>query len=179
MNEKSHFSREFEIIPGFPKVLAVILFLVAQICLLVLVPHYAHEIKDVPPMPALVAISLVGGVFLAIIVLMIGYVYADSKRRGMNSTLWTLLVIFVPKAIVFIAYFLLRKPLMRPCPHCGTNIGSDFRYCPKCGYAVTPMCAHCGHSIKHDYVVCPYCGKSVIQTPAITPPSTQLPAEQH
>ena len=30
-------------------------------------------------MPALVAISLVGGVFLAIIVLMIGYVYADPS----------------------------------------------------------------------------------------------------
>ncbi len=50
---------------------------------------------------------------------MIGYVNADSKRRGMNSLLWTLLVIFVPKALGFIAYFLLRKPLLIPCPNCG------------------------------------------------------------
>lgn len=179
MNEKSHFSREFEIIPRLAKVLAVIAFLIFQLLLQVLVPHFAHEIKDVPPRPALIAIGLVGGVFVAVIILLIGYVYADSKRRGMNSTLWTLLVIFVPKALGFLAYFLLRKPLMRPCPHCGTNIGSDFRYCTKCGYAVAPMCAHCGHSIQHDYIVCPYCGKSVAQTPTITPPPAQRPAEQH
>ena len=75
---------------------------------------------------------------------MIGYVYADSKRRGMNSLLWTLLVIFVPKALGFIVYFLLRKPLLIPCPNCGTEVGSDFAYCPKCGHALAPTCSHCG-----------------------------------
>ena len=88
----------------------------------------------------MVADQPVRRLILAIIILMIGYVNADSKRRGMNSLLWTLLVIFVPKALGFIAYFLLRKPLMMPCPKCGTPVGSDFRFCPKCGYAVTPMC---------------------------------------
>jgi putative effector of murein hydrolase LrgA (UPF0299 family) len=101
------------------------------------------------------------GVILGVIILMIGYVHTDSKRRGMNSLLWTLLVIFVPKALGFIAYFLLRKPLMIPCPKCGSSVGSDFRFCPKCGYAVTPMCPHCGRSVKHDFVCCPYCGKNV------------------
>ena len=91
-------------------------------------------------MPFLVPISLGGGIFLAIIILMIGYVNADSKRRGMNSLLWTLLVIFIPKALGFLAYFLLRKPLLMPCPNCRTSVGSDFRYCPKCGYALTPTC---------------------------------------
>ena len=96
-------------------VLAVVFFVIVQICLLVLVPHYCHT-SDVPPMPWLALISLFGGAILAIIILMIGYVNVDSKRRGMNSLLWTLLVIFVPKALGFIAYFLLRKPLMMPCP---------------------------------------------------------------
>jgi RNA polymerase subunit RPABC4/transcription elongation factor Spt4 len=91
-------------------------------------------------------------------------VYADSKRRGMNALLWTLLVIFVPKALGFIAYFLLRKPLLIPCSNCGTEVGSDFRYCPKCGYGVTPSCANCGHAISHEYVCCPYCGKPVAAT---------------
>jgi RNA polymerase subunit RPABC4/transcription elongation factor Spt4 len=113
-------------------------------------------------MPFMVLISLVGGAVLGIIVLMIGYVNADSKRRGMNALLWTLLVIFVPKALGFIAYFLLRKPLLIPCPNCGTELGSDFRYCPKCGHALTPSCSHCGRSISGDYVCCPYCGKPVV-----------------
>ena len=106
-------------------------------------------------MPFLVLISLGGGIFLAIIILMIGYVNADSKRRGMNSLLWTLLVIFIPKALGFLAYFLLRKPLLIPCPQCGTPVGSDFRYCPKCGHALTPTCGHCGRSISGDYMSVP------------------------
>jgi RNA polymerase subunit RPABC4/transcription elongation factor Spt4 len=172
MNERSHFGREFAIIPQVARVLAVVVFAIVQICLLVLVPHYV-DAKDVPPMPALIAISLLGGAIMVVVVLMIGYVNADSKRRGMNSLLWTLLVIFVPKALGFLAYFLLRKPLMMPCPNCGTTVGKDFRFCPKCGYAVTPMCPHCGQSVSRDYLVCPYCGKSVAQ--AATPPPAMPP----
>jgi amino acid transporter len=160
MNGQSQFKREMAIIPTIANVLAVIAFVLMQIGLLVLVPHYI-DAKEVPPMPALIAISLVGGAFLAVIIMLIGYVNADSKRRGMNSLLWTLLVIFVPKALGFLAYFLLRKPLMTPCPNCGTSVGKDFRFCPKCGYAVTPTCPHCGCGIQREYVVCPYCGKNV------------------
>lgn len=158
MNEQSQFRREIAIIPAVAWAIAVLAFSVMQICLLGLLPHYE---RDIPPMPALVLISICGGIVIGIIILMIGYVNADSKRRGMNSLLWTLLVIFVPKALGFIAYFLLRKPLLMPCPNCGTAVGSDFRYCPKCGYAVTPSCSHCGRSINRDYVCCPYCGKTV------------------
>ena len=96
---KSHFRSELAIIPAVARVIAVLGFLLMQICLLGLLPHFE---RDIPPMPFLVLISLVGGAVLAIIILMIGYVNADSKRRGMNALLWTLLVIFVPKALGFI-----------------------------------------------------------------------------
>jgi hypothetical protein len=155
---RSQFRSELAIIPTVARVIAVLFFALAQICLLGLLPHYE---KDIPPMVALVPISILTGIVLAIIILMIGYVNADSKRRGMNSLLWTLLVICVPKALGFIAYFLLRKPLVRPCPNCGTPLGSDFRYCQKCGYALSPSCNHCGRAISRDYVCCPYCGKTV------------------
>ena len=80
-----------------------------------------YDHKDLPPMPVWYPDQhLSAASFLAIVILMIGYVNADSKRRGMNSLLWTLLVIFIPKALGFIAYFLLRKPLMMPCPKCRT-----------------------------------------------------------
>ncbi|MGB8769780.1 MAG: zinc ribbon domain-containing protein [Candidatus Korobacteraceae bacterium] len=159
MNQaKSHFRNELAIIPPVATVIAVLVFALMQICLLGLLPHYE---KDIPPMLALVPISIFGGIIVAIIILMIGYVNADSKRRGMNSLLWTLLVIFVPKALGFIAYFLLRKPLLISCPNCGAIVGSDFRYCPKCGHAVAPSCSHCGRPISGDYVCCPYCGKAV------------------
>jgi putative effector of murein hydrolase LrgA (UPF0299 family) len=167
MNQvKSHFRSELAIIPPVARVIAVVAFAIMQICLLGLLPHFVNR-SEIPPMPFMVLISLVGGAVLGIIVLMVGYVYADSKRRGMNALLWTLLVIFVPKALGFIAYFLLRKPLLIPCPNCGTEVGSDFRYCPKCGHALTPSCSHCGRSISSGYVCCPYCGKPVA-APATT-----------
>ncbi len=161
---KSTFRSEFAIIPRLARILAVIGFALVQFALLVLAPHYIRQ--ELPPHAALCAISVFGGLFLAVIILMIGYVNADAKRRGMNSLLWTLLVIFIPKALGFLAYFLLRKPLMMACPKCGTVIGSDFRFCPNCGYALTPMCVHCGRSVSRDYVCCPYCGKAVV-APAV------------
>ena len=171
MNEQSRFKREVSIIPGVAWVIGVIVFVIVQVCLLGLLPHFE---KDIPPMVALVPISILGGIVLGIVILMIGYVNADSKRRGMNSLLWTLLVIVVPKALGFIAYFLLRKPLTTPCPKCGAEVGSDFRFCTRCGYATAPMCAHCGRSVQPDWMVCPYCGKQV--TPQAGPaPTTMVP----
>ncbi len=161
MNQrKSTFRSEVAIIPTVAWWIALLAWVLVQVGLLGIVPHYAGP-KDLPPMPWWSLISIVGGTILAVIILMIGYVNADSKRRGMNSLLWTLLVVFVPKALGFIAYFLLRKPLLIPCPKCGTPVGSDFRYCPKCGNGVTPVCSHCGRPIQHDSAFCPYCGKTV------------------
>lgn len=157
---RSRFSEEIAIIPTVARVIAGLLFAGIEIGLLCVVPHYAAP--DLPPMPLWALISLFASAIFAVIVLMIGYVNADSKRRGMNSVVWTLIVIFVPKALGFLLYFLLRKPLLVPCPKCGTAVAPDFRYCHKCGYAVAPTCLHCGHAIDHGYVCCPYCGKPVV-----------------
>ena len=161
MNQhRSHFGDELAIIPRVAVWLAVLAFVLTQICLLGLAPHYLSH-SDLPPRPWLPLISVIGGMFVSIIILLIGYVNADSKRRGMNSLLWTLLVIFVPKALGFIAYFLLRKPLLHPCPKCGAAVAGDYHFCQKCGYALTPFCNHCGRPISPDFVCCPYCGKPV------------------
>jgi len=178
MNEQSQFRRELAIIPNIARVLAVIGFALVQVCLLVLLPHFAphmHMHGDMPPRPILNLISILGGLFFASFILLVGYVNADTKRRGMNSLLWTLLVIFIPKAIGFIAYFLLRKPLLvesRQCPKCGAAAGGDFRYCPKCGYSFTPSCAQCGRPIAADYAWCPYCGKGIAPSAPVASPQT-------
>ncbi len=165
MNQaKSHFRSELAIIPTVARVVAVLAFVITQICLLGLLPHYE---RDIPPMPFMVLISVGGGIIVAIIILLIGYVNADSKRRDMNALLWTLLVIFVPKALGFLAYFLLRKPLLLPCPQCGTPVRADYAYCQKCGRGLRPFCCHCGRAISDDFVCCPYCGKPL--GAAVTP----------
>jgi RNA polymerase subunit RPABC4/transcription elongation factor Spt4 len=162
MKHQSQFRREFAIIPVPAKIAALVVFGMVHIAMTVIAPHYD---KTLPPQGWWMLITFVISTILAIIILMIGYVYADSKRRGMNALLWTLLVIVVPKALGFIAYFLLRKPLMVTCPNCANIMGSDFRFCPKCGYAIAPVCPQCGRPISGDYVCCPYCGKPVQSAP--------------
>jgi Double zinc ribbon len=102
------------------------------------------------------AISL----FLATYIFLIAYVNRDSKRRGMNSGLWTFLVIVLSPAyfaIGFIVYFLLRQPLPYDCPQCGTTVGARFNYCPNCKCNLHPFCPQCKMEVVEGDKFCPYC----------------------
>jgi|SRR5271157_30288 len=158
--QKSHFREELDIIPRGWVIASVVGFAAIEVLFHVLIPMWAHH-QDLPPEPWWALIGLVAAFAMAVTILLIGYVYADSKRRGMNPILWTLLVILVPKLFGFIAYFLLRKPLLEPCPNCKSPVGPGFAYCPKCGYAIMPSCSNCGRAIQRDHLCCPYCGKAV------------------
>jgi hypothetical protein len=74
-----------------------------------------------------------GGLFAAAYVLLAGYVYADASRRGMSAIAWTALTVLVPNAIGFVLYFLLRKPIVHPCPNCGCGVAQDAAFCSRCG----------------------------------------------
>ena len=78
-------------------------------------------------------IGAMGGLFAAAYVLLAGYVYADASRRGMPAIAWTALTVLVPNAIGFVRYFLLRKPIMHPCPKCGCGVAQDAAFCSRCG----------------------------------------------
>lgn len=95
---------------------------------------------------------------LFVLVVLIGYVNGDAKRRGMRHVMWTLLAIFVPDAIGIILYFILRDPLPIPCPTCGTHVLSKFTFCPHCGTPVQPVCPQCGKAVEHAWTNCPHCG---------------------
>jgi hypothetical protein len=73
------------------------------------------------------------GLCAAGFILALGYVYGDAKRRGMSPALWTLIVFMVPNLVGFLLYFLLRKPLLEPCPRCGQGIAPGLAFCPSCG----------------------------------------------
>ena len=64
------------------------------------------------------------GLFMVLFILLVGYVWADAKRRQMNAVLWVLLAIFIPNLIGVILYFILRQPLPVPCPSCRTPAGA-------------------------------------------------------
>lgn len=77
--------------------------------------------------------GVVTGAFAAAFVLLVGYVYADARRRGMPPVAWTALVVLVPNALGFVFYFVLRKPLVHPCPRCHSAVPQDAAFCPRCG----------------------------------------------
>ncbi len=85
------------------------------------------------------AIGAVGGlamgVFLAVWVLCLGYVYADAKRRAMRPVLWTLIAALFPHLFGFLLYFALRQPMTPRCMKCGQPVTLDQRFCSWCGSA--------------------------------------------
>ena len=78
-----------------------------------------------------------GGAFLAAFILLSGYIYADAPLRGMPAIPWTLLALLIPNGLGFVLYFLLRKPILHPCPRCAQQVPPDAAFCPRCGQPQT------------------------------------------
>jgi hypothetical protein len=110
------------------------------------------------PLAAKVAFAGLMPLFLSVYVLLIGFVHADAKRRGMRYVMWTWLAVLVPNAIGIILYFLLRDPLPQPCPSCRVVLAAGFTFCPHCGTALRPTCPQCGKSVERGWGNCAYCG---------------------
>ena len=150
--------QELGLIPGIGWLVAA---LVVAFWFLVPLPWLLGTVQEKPgepPKELLAVILAFAGLVLGIWVLMIGYVNADAKRRQMNRLLWTLLVIFIPNAIGFIVYFLLRKPIARPCPKCRAPIQPDFVFCPVCAFELAPKCPACNKAVESGWVACAFCG---------------------
>ncbi len=155
---KTTFAEELAIVPKFMYLFIPLSFACMLFVFLVYMPgHDPHA----PPYAVRVLLSVLLGVVLSIYFGLIGYVNQDAKRRDMGQVLWTLLVIFVPNGLGFLAYFLLRKPLIQYCQQCGDRVEQGFHFCAKCGCVLSPSCGSCGQAVDREYVVCPYCGKSL------------------
>ena len=105
-----------------------------------------------------VAFSIWPGLLLMVMVLLIGYINADARRRGMRYVMWTLLAIFIPNAIGVILYFVLRDPILVPCPRCGHLEAPGLIFCPQCGGELSASCPSCKRAVKNDWRRCAYCG---------------------
>ena len=157
----SRFSEEIRIIPKAAWTIAVLLYLCfIALAWFVFIPR--DENLKGWPLLGLVVFAGVIPLFLAIYVLLVGYVNADASRRGMRRVLWTLLAIFVPNAIGFILYFIMRDPLLRPCPACGHTASSGYAFCPKCGTALSHACPECRSAVQPEWSHCVKCGAHLV-----------------
>lgn len=154
----SRFIKELRIIPAAAWIVGVLIYIGFTTPLfLVVVPSD----PDIGKWPRWGQAMFVYGMFFFVIALvaLIGYVYADAKRRQMRYVMWTLLVIFVPSGIGYILYFILRDPMPKPCPGCGNVVRAGFTFCPHCGTTLLPTCPNCGKAVDPSWANCPHCGQ--------------------
>ena len=169
--ETTRFRDEFRIVPRWLMVLLIVLFIGAQGG--VLIANFGMHAMSSPPgevwpyphNPVLSAFGVAGiitagSVPLAAFLLLVGYVSRDARRRGMNSALWTILVVVLSPgwlALGFFIYFLMREPLPYNCPQCGSTVGARFNYCPSCKCNLRPSCPQCKREVGEVDKFCPYC----------------------
>lgn len=177
--EKSlKFWQEFKLVPRWLVGTVLVLYLIAvAIAVTVNLNPALNEGVMFPPElqghPVAQSFALAGIVtaassFLAIFILLVGYVNRDAKRRGMNSGLWTFLVIVLWPAyfaIGFIIYFLMRQPLQYHCPQCASLVDARYNFCPNCKCNLHPSCPQCKHEVVESDKYCPYCGQDLRAAP--------------
>jgi hypothetical protein len=179
--ENLRFGDEFRIIPRWLKALVAILYAMA---LGIAIPvnlaqrhnpygndMFPPELRDYPVAAsfALAGMITLASVFMAGLIFMIAYVNRDASRRGMNSALWTILVIiFIPTwgLIGLIIYLLMREPLPYPCPECAATVNARFNFCPNCKCNLHPSCPHCKNEVGELDKFCPHCGND-LKVPAL------------
>jgi hypothetical protein len=126
-----------------------------------------HDAEMVAWHPAAkVAFAIFPALLLFAYALLVGFIYADAKRRGMRHVMWAWLAV-VPYFVGVILYFIMRDPLPTSCPVCRTDVPQAFAYCPCCGTTVHPTCSNCGKQVKREWANCPHCGIR------LTPPTGQ------
>lgn len=145
---------ELDIIPTWARVLAALVAAAVAIGM----PLALQGEPGSPPAWAQTLIVLVVSTILAALVLLVGYVNRDAGRRGMSRLLWTLLVIVVPNALGFVIYFVMRQPVLAPCPGCGQAVRPDFNFCPRCNHRLTLTCPRCERAVQPGDQFCVRCG---------------------
>jgi RNA polymerase subunit RPABC4/transcription elongation factor Spt4 len=187
--EKLQFWKEFGIVPSWLKGLVVVLWLIAVGIGTMFNLEAMHNPNGNDMFPpewrnnallsslALAGIVTFVSLVTAILIFMVAYVNRDAARRGMNSGLWTLLVlVLMPGYLVigFMVYFLMREPLPYSCPQCATVVGGRFNFCPNCKLNLQPTCPNCKREVAETDKFCPYCAadlKNVAQeTEGLTAP---------
>ncbi|MGA2431652.1 MAG: zinc ribbon domain-containing protein [Candidatus Acidiferrum sp.] len=169
-----HFWQEFKVVPRWLVGTVLVLYLIAvAIAVTVNLNPALRNGEMFPPElrghPVEQSFGLVGivtlmSLFFAIFIFLVAYVNRDAKRRGMNSGLWTFLVIVLWPAyfaIGFIIYFLMRQPLPYNCPQCAASVDARYNFCPNCKCNLHPSCPQCKQEVLESDKYCPYCSQDL------------------
>jgi Double zinc ribbon len=115
-----------------------------------------------PPLPVRIAMAAAMGLVIFVYGFLVSYVHGDARRRGMRQV-WALVAALVPNALGFIAYFLLREPLLQPCRACGATARRDLAFCPRCGAPLPGACPSCRRPVETAWSHCAHCGTKLLE----------------
>src|SRR3569623_568041 len=154
---------DLKMLPRWSSALAIVAFVAMQYLFHFVMPHHNHEL-----MPMRLLMGYWWGTLVASYILLVGYISRDVKRRGMSPGLWMLTSIVLPGGIGAVVYFLLRQPIVSRCPHCSTELASNFHFCPQCQFQMAPVCGQCFRGVQITDVYCVQCGHDLAEdhTPA-------------
>lgn len=126
---RSRLALEIKLVPLWAWMLAVVLFVSAQLFF-----NFAAWPSNGPPAWVRAVLGGIAGIGAGCYLLFVGYISRDAKRRRMSALLWTLVAILIPHGLGVILYFLLRQPLRADCPQCASAVQVGFNFCPRCSY---------------------------------------------
>ena len=181
--ERAKFREELRVIPKWLVWTCVVLYVLAVVIGVAVNVHNSatggpifpdDSLRNQPEVSTfLLILAITGGtIALAIFLFMLGYVYRDAKRRDMNPILWTLLVLILSPAYMFIGliiYLLVREPLPYSCPQCSTTVNARFNFCPNCKYNLHPACPQCQREVSDTDKFCPFCATELTHAPKVSP----------
>jgi len=157
----TRFEQEWALVPAGARVTAAAVALVMTVLMggiFLLPPIVERDPKALFILSPYFLLTLIGAAIMAAYVLLVGYVYGDARRRGMNQVLWAFLAVLIPYMVGVILYFILREPLLVSCPGCGTPARKGHAYCASCGTAVRAACPQCRQPVEPAWRNCARCG---------------------
>jgi len=165
----NRFSDELRIIPKVAWAIAVLVWACMFVVLMFVAMPNDPKLR-LWPLAGQVAFAIWPGILVGAVVLLVGYINADARRRGMRYVMWTWLAILIPNSIGIILYFVMRDPLPVPCPKCGAAGRPGFAFCTQCGAEMSRSCPSCKRPVELNWIRCAYCGNALGQGTAPPPP---------
>ena len=123
-------------------------------------------VADRAPLAARIPLALALALLVFLYGFLVSYVYGAARRRGMRPAPWALAAAFVPNALGFIAYFLLREPLLQRCGACGASARRAYAFCTQCGAPLGRTCPTCRRPVEAFWDHCAHCGTKLEETTA-------------
>ncbi len=156
----NRFSDEIRIISPIAWIIAGLVAVCMFVLLFIVILPHDPKLGQWPE-AGQIAFATGPALLLFVFVLLVGYINADARRRGMRYVMWTLLAIFVPNSIGIILYFIFRDPLLATCAKCGAQARVNFAFCPQCGTQLNRACPACKRPAEASWSRCAYCGSAL------------------